>query len=850
MKYRKLMIAMAVALVAMLSGSCFEETVGPEANGSAALKIWLNMTGDRPDPDGCAVSVDGGPAEPIPAGETLTLTDLTQGSHVVSLASVESYCTLSGANPRTVTLAAGQTAETRFDVLCGSAVPEFGLPGMDVLGSGYDVFGNYADVAYVMAHVLDLGALDKAGLLEQVQYERATFSIISGESTQEYAENLGLSVNVAGGFGGFHGAAGVNFSSSRRSQSEYSYATIQSNIKKHGVRVALHITAEELRAYLTESARAAINGATTEPEVDQLFDTYGTYVMRGLIVGGRLDFSTSANMSFDSDSIGIAAYAQASYSNAFGASFSMDVEAEYDMSMEEYSASEEKHLEVYGGQSEYGQNIINENDYRSWIESVEGRPVFMDWERGGMIGIWELADDQNQRDFLHARFAAKAATMPEIWFTETQTEYIVSNFEEGDEGWTVRGSGLPGYEQPDHRIQEGFFGGYIMYPNDPGYGLLYFFAPVDYQGPKDQFYGGALSYYIWERGVDKDCADDWSPVLRPRDVELLSPNGNLYYQFGARSLHSIVRRAKADQCGSDIDLDYQLRPLRIEIPLKPGEQTHGRWRKYDGSPAEASDIENALAYVRGLQIRGEYIGGNENFNLDKVELLSVDMLPDKPDDYRYISFDEGSSTIEGWSSTHNGGVGPEWADEGECGGGTGGCISLTDAAYGGTYMYFQLPVDPGCVEEDPYCLPNDLSKYYGARLSWHMKASGTAPFWDNPMDLPNLIIDATDGRQLKAIFATDPDNTCERLFDDWQILTVGLAYPGDNGCADNCFHEHWWHYSGGAITGPATAEDIRHVLSDVAGIWIRAQFKGGVGTTYLDEIVLMPNAQPALQLAR
>lgn len=76
------------------------------------------------------------------------------------------------------------------------------------------------------------------------------------------------------------------------------------------------------------------------------------------------------------------------------------------------------------------------------------------------------------------------------------------------------------------------------------------------------------------------------------------------------------------------------------------------------------------------------------------------------------------------------------------------------------------------------------------------------------------------------------------------------AYPGDHGCADYAFHEHWAHYSNGTYTGAATAEDIEFVLSNVAGVWIRAEFKGGGDTAYIDEVVLMPNAQPALQSAR
>src|SRR5206468_2980509 len=58
-----------------------------------------------------------GASPPIGANGTVTAT-VTSGDYQVSLSDVPSNCTVSGANPRTVTVPAGGTATTTFAVTC------------------------------------------------------------------------------------------------------------------------------------------------------------------------------------------------------------------------------------------------------------------------------------------------------------------------------------------------------------------------------------------------------------------------------------------------------------------------------------------------------------------------------------------------------------------------------------------------------------------------------------------------------------------------------------------------------------------------------------------------------------
>ena len=108
-----------------------------------------------------------------------------------------------------------------FYVACGGAEPDLEpsgaeiLPGIEILGSGYDLTGNYADTADVKAAVLDVAALDADDLLRQIRYERATFRVVSGENSEEYQESLAAQVGIEGSRGAFSGALKGSFKKDR-----------------------------------------------------------------------------------------------------------------------------------------------------------------------------------------------------------------------------------------------------------------------------------------------------------------------------------------------------------------------------------------------------------------------------------------------------------------------------------------------------------------------------------------------------------------------------------------------------------------------------------------------------------
>lgn len=105
-------------LLLALVGGCGGDSVN--SPGTATLEITTTTTGVEPDPDGYIVQVDAGTEQSIGTSGTLQLPSVADGDHTVLLAGLASNCTVEGENPRSVSLAPGQTATVGFSVICAA----------------------------------------------------------------------------------------------------------------------------------------------------------------------------------------------------------------------------------------------------------------------------------------------------------------------------------------------------------------------------------------------------------------------------------------------------------------------------------------------------------------------------------------------------------------------------------------------------------------------------------------------------------------------------------------------------------------------------------------------------------
>ena len=85
---------------------------------TGALQVTTSTTGPDLNPDGYSLSLDWGSGQVIGSNATITIPGITVGDHAVQLTGAAINCFVGGADPRTVTVAAGTTVQTTFQVAC------------------------------------------------------------------------------------------------------------------------------------------------------------------------------------------------------------------------------------------------------------------------------------------------------------------------------------------------------------------------------------------------------------------------------------------------------------------------------------------------------------------------------------------------------------------------------------------------------------------------------------------------------------------------------------------------------------------------------------------------------------
>ena len=113
----------ACAATTLLLMSACGGSEGTDPSSVASLQVTVNTTGINLDADGYTLLVQGTERGPLGAvGGTATVTDLAPGSVSVGLSGVVENCAVTGQNPRSITLTAGQVTTLAFAVICSPAV--------------------------------------------------------------------------------------------------------------------------------------------------------------------------------------------------------------------------------------------------------------------------------------------------------------------------------------------------------------------------------------------------------------------------------------------------------------------------------------------------------------------------------------------------------------------------------------------------------------------------------------------------------------------------------------------------------------------------------------------------------
>jgi hypothetical protein len=94
---------------------------------TGTVRVTVATSGGSPDPDGYSLALDGGSPVSLEINGNHTFPELPVGAHSVQLGGLAGNCSVSGDNPRSVSVSAGATATVSFEVSCVAAGPSVNL---------------------------------------------------------------------------------------------------------------------------------------------------------------------------------------------------------------------------------------------------------------------------------------------------------------------------------------------------------------------------------------------------------------------------------------------------------------------------------------------------------------------------------------------------------------------------------------------------------------------------------------------------------------------------------------------------------------------------------------------------
>ncbi len=119
------------------TSSPFNVTTPPPTTGS--LTVTTATTGSNLPSSGYTISLDHGSGQAIGTNGSLTLNNLTAGSHTVTISGVASNCTVGGGTSQTVTVPAGGSTSASFAVTCAAPPPTTGSLTVSATTTGSDL---------------------------------------------------------------------------------------------------------------------------------------------------------------------------------------------------------------------------------------------------------------------------------------------------------------------------------------------------------------------------------------------------------------------------------------------------------------------------------------------------------------------------------------------------------------------------------------------------------------------------------------------------------------------------------------------------------------------------------------
>lgn len=294
-------------------------------------------------------------------------------------------------------------------------LPENYLIGVEAIGAGYDIFGDYASARSITYQLFDwkkdktspVGFKKDFVVPESVdvqQQDLASYRDFEGSKINIYQDDISVSAKIEGAYNLFSGSISNDFHSRSITEAENEFSRVQQSIELWSLKVNPDYSS--LRNLLVDHVRTSIDEACDKASYDKLFRTYGSHFLSGIILGGRSVFSSSTNKVRVDKTFSNETIAKASYQSLTG-QLSAEAKLKYESSIRSFRENSESEHFVQGGDAVAASKVFSgdKNDFDAWAETVGTSPDFVEiTDNVPFTGIWELCKDNQQKKDMQQYF--------------------------------------------------------------------------------------------------------------------------------------------------------------------------------------------------------------------------------------------------------------------------------------------------------------------------------------------------------------------------------------------------------------------------------------------------------------
>ncbi len=108
-----------ITFLTIVAATCSGSPTAPPPPKTGTVTATVKTSGSNQDSDGYTIALDSGTPKDVATNGTVTFTDVTVGSHNLTLGGVASNCMASPSAPVSVSVQASATASSSFEVDCG-----------------------------------------------------------------------------------------------------------------------------------------------------------------------------------------------------------------------------------------------------------------------------------------------------------------------------------------------------------------------------------------------------------------------------------------------------------------------------------------------------------------------------------------------------------------------------------------------------------------------------------------------------------------------------------------------------------------------------------------------------------